>query len=301
MSFSSKIKRELIENNNDILYELLGYMLLSSTVKEDMIYIYIEKKEIYIKYLDTLDKILPNSVRAEHPHNSKRKIFTIIIEHATIFFNNLLQTDKQSLMLKKEILFSLNLTRAYVRGLFLGGGSLSDPKKAYHLEFVVSTKEIAEYTQDILARIEINTKVIIRRHKYVVYLKESSQIVDLLNIMGAHVALMEFENIRIVKEVRNNVNRKVNCELANLTKTVSAAVSQVDDIIYLDRSIGLDSLPRNLEEIARIRLLYKDATLNEIGQKLTPVVSKSAVCHRFKKISNIAEKLRLKQGGFKDD
>ena len=127
---------------------------------------------------------------------------------------------------------------------------------------------------------------------FVVYVKEGSQIVDLLNIMEAPVALMELENIRIVKEMRNTVNRKVNCETANINKTVSAAVKQMEDIRYICDTVGLESLPDNLKEMAKMRLERPEATLKELGEALEPPVGKSGVNHRLRKLSLIAQDIR---------
>lgn len=182
--------------------------------------------------------------------------------------------------------------RAYIRGAFLGGGSLSDPEKTYHLEFVNTSYTHSVQLQEMINSFEMDAKIVRRKKYYVVYLKEGSQIVDLLNIMEAHVALMDLENVRIVKEMRNKVNRIVNCETANLKKTVSAAVKQLEDIQYIESTIGLNSLPKSLEEVANFRMQFKDASLKELGQMLDPSVGKSGVNHRLRKINSIAEKIR---------
>ena len=143
----------------------------------------------------------------------------------------------------------------------------------------------------------LDAKIVRRKKSYVVYLKEGSQIVDILNVMEAHVALMELENVRILKEMRNSVNRKVNCETANINKTVSAAVKQVEDITYLRDMIGFENMPDNLVEAAYARLDHPDATLKELGESLTPPVGKSGINHRLRKLSEMAESLRQKQGG----
>ena len=182
--------------------------------------------------------------------------------------------------------------RAFIRGAFLGAGSMSNPAKGYHLEIVCMSGKKAEQLQSVMHAFEIEAKVVIRKKSHVVYLKEGSQIVDLLNVMEAPVALMEFENVRILKDMRNTVNRKVNCETANIHKTVSAAVKQVEDITYIKNTVGLDELPEGLEEIAKIRLQYPEATLKELGDLLTVPLGKSGVNHRLRKLSNMAEKLR---------
>lgn len=187
--------------------------------------------------------------------------------------------------------------RAFIRGAFLASGSMSDPEKSYHFEIVCATREKAEQIQKIMKCFELDGKIVLRKKSFVVYLKEGSQIADVLNVMEAHVALMGFENVRILKDMRNTVNRKVNCETANINKTVSAAVKQIDDIRYIQETKGLDKLPEGLKDMALTRLTYPEASLKELGSLLTPPVGKSGVNHRLRKLSEMAEELRTKQGG----
>ena len=181
---------------------------------------------------------------------------------------------------------------AYIRGAFIASGSMSDPDKSYHFEIVCGTLKQAEYLRNMINSFEMDAKIVKRKKSYVVYLKEGSQIVDILNIMEAHVALLELENVRIMKEMRNTVNRKVNCETANINKTVSASVRQMEDIIYIRDNIGFDKLPDGLKDVALTRLTYPDATLKELGGLLENPIGKSGVNHRLRKLSEIAEKLR---------
>lgn len=187
--------------------------------------------------------------------------------------------------------------RAFIRGAFLAAGSMSDPKKAYHFEIVCAAEPMAEQIRELMSSFSMDAKIVQRKKSYVVYLKEGSQIVDILNIMEAHVSLMELENVRILKEMRNTVNRKVNCETANLNKTVSAAVKQLEDITYLRDTIGLEKLSEGLEEVALARLSHPDASLKELGALLSPPVGKSGVNHRLRKLGDLVEKVRKEQGG----
>ena len=184
--------------------------------------------------------------------------------------------------------------RAFLRGAFLASGSMSHPEKSYHIEMVCASQAKAEQIQKLINSLGLDAKVILRKRSYVVYLKEGSQIVDLLNIMEAPIALMEMENVRILKEMRNSVNRKVNCETANINKTVSAAAKQADDIRFIQEQMGLDKLPEGLQEIAEIRLAYPEATLKELGDLLAEPLGKSGVNHRLRKLSEIAEDIRNK-------
>lgn len=183
--------------------------------------------------------------------------------------------------------------RAYIRGAFLSSGSISDPNKAYHFEIVCNTFEQGRQLQKVMADFQVDAKMVERKKHFVVYLKEGAQIVDMLNVMGAHVALMQLENIRILKEMRNSVNRKVNCETANISKTVNAAVRQVEDIQLIQDRQGLSSLPDNLQEIAWVRMEHPDMPLKELGALLTPPIGKSGVNHRLRRISEIADRLRV--------
>ena len=184
--------------------------------------------------------------------------------------------------------------RAFLRGAFLASGSMSHPEKSYHIEMVCASKAKAEQIQKLINSFGLDAKVILRKNSYVVYLKEGAQIVDLLNIMEAPIALMEMENVRILKEMRNSVNRKVNCETANINKTVSAAAKQAEDIRLIQKEIGLNKLPEGLQEIAELRLTYPDASLKELGEMLTEPLGKSGVNHRLRKLSELAEDIRNK-------
>ena len=190
--------------------------------------------------------------------------------------------------------------RAFIRGAFLAAGSMSDPKKAYHFEIVCAAEPMAEQIRELMSSFSMDAKIVQRKKSYVVYLKEGSQIVDILNIMEAHVSLMELENVRILKEMRNTVNRKVNCETANLNKTVSAAVKQLEDITYLRDTIGLEKLSEGLEEVALARLSHPDASLKELGALLSPPVGKSGVNHRLRKLGDLAEKVRKEHEEYYD-
>lgn len=179
----------------------------------------------------------------------------------------------------------------------MSAGSMSDPEKSYHFEIVCTTEKKAEQLMEIINSFDIDAKIVSRKKNYVVYVKEGAQIVDMLNIMEAHVALMNLENVRILKEMRNSVNRQVNCETANINKTVNAAVKQIEDINYIQETVGLESLPENLQEIAEVRLKYPEAALKELGTFLEPPVGKSGVNHRLRKICEIAETMRGKAKG----
>ena len=186
-------------------------------------------------------------------------------------------------------------TKGLIREAFLQSGSISDPEKFYHLEIVFTEYEEALRIKQLIESFRLDGKIVERKGHYVVYLKEGAQIADMLRIMEAPMALMEFENIRILKEMRNSINRQVNCEAANLGKTISAAVKQVEDIKFISGKVGLDNIPESLAQIAKIRLEYPEAPLKELGELMEPPLGKSGVNHRLKRLSELAEDLRSRK------
>jgi len=190
-----------------------------------------------------------------------------------------------------------NTKKAFIRGAFLSTGSMSDPEKSYHFEIVCNALSQAKQLQETMKFFMLDAKIVSRKNHSVVYLKEGAQVSTVLSVMEASVSMMNFENIRILKDMRNSVNRSVNCETANIKKTVNAAVRQVEAIQYIEESVGLSTLPENLQEIAEIRLKYPETPLKDLGELLDPPVGKSGVNHRLRRIVEIADK--LKAGGSK--
>ena len=312
MSFSAKVKREICRyvemSSEEALAELSAIMKVSGT-------------------LAFSGSGLSFKMTTENPA-SARLVFTLLKEHFNIHSklmvkksnslkkNNIYMVviteemgvrdllDKTGILKDIDGIMSLNYRidneicsneeekKAYIRGAFIGGGSISNPEKTYHLEFVTHSEEYANDLRDLINTFSLNSKVIQRKNSFIIYIKEGEQIVDLLNIIGAHTSLLEVENIRIMKEMRNNVNRLVNCETANLSKTVNAAVRQVESIKLIQEKIGLKRLPQNLREVAELRLNYPDESLKELGEMLDAPVGKSGINHRLRKIEKIAEELR---------
>ena len=182
--------------------------------------------------------------------------------------------------------------KAALREAFMLAGSVSDPEKSYHLEIVFRRKETAEFILSIMNALRLNPKTTSRNEYSVVYVKEGEGIVDFLNITGAHNALMTLENVRILKDMRNSVNREVNCETANLDKMVNASLRQVGNIRYLEEHVGFDNLPVLLKEIAELRMEFSEISLKELGQLLNPPLGKSGVNHRLRKLDRLAEAAR---------
>lgn len=209
-----------------------------------------------------------------------------------------LEITQGSFMFSDELPRFLNgnalYERSYLRGAFLASGSVNNPDKAsYHMEIMTLYKEHGEALRDLLNRFDVNARILSRKKGYIVYLKEAEKITDFLNLIGAHVALMRFEDVRILRDMRNSVNRLVNCETANLNKTISAAVRQIDNIKYIANTVTVEALPDKLREIALLRVKYPDVSLAELGDMLsTGPISKSGINHRLRKIDQIANRLK---------
>ena len=208
----------------------------------------------------------------------KKKCFTFKIKHSRITEDKGAEYQREFLMLN-----------------FLYFGSIADPERFYHMEFVYDTEEEARGIRSLLSEMHINAGLIERKGRYVVYIKDSEAIFEMLSILGAHESLMKFENIRILKEMREDVQRKVNCETANLQKTVSAAVRQIADIEYIRDHMGFSALPENLRELAELRLSQPEASLKELAGALHPPIGRSGTNHRLRRLQEIADELREKR------
>ncbi len=183
--------------------------------------------------------------------------------------------------------------RAYLRGAFMAGGSVNNPEgSSYHLEIASMYEEHCIALCELANQFDLNARCIERKKGFIFYIKEGERIIEFLSIIGAHQALFKFEDVRIMRDMRNSVNRIVNCETANLNKTIDAAVRQIDNIRLLEREVGLENLPERLREVAEVRLQHPEMNLKEVGELLKGKVSKSGVNHRLRKIDELAEKIR---------
>ena len=286
MSFSSDVKKELLgqvpRSRHCQLAELAGIINMDGAIDKDTGCLVLESEnELVIHKYEVLMK-KAFSVDAGSP----------LTQSDTKRIMSALKLEKTGYAADGLILMQTCCKRAYLRGVFMAAGSISNPQKSYHFEIVCKSSSQAEQIQEILKGFDTDAKIVGRKSHYVVYLKEGSNIVDCLNVMEAYVSLMNLETVRILKEMRNSVNRKVNCETANIKKTVNAAVKQIEDIELIRDKTGLEKLPDVLKETARLRLEYPEATLNELGGYFDPPVGKSGVNHRLKKLSAIAEELR---------
>lgn len=295
MSFAGRIKEELAEQNSDArhcqLAELAAIAGMCGILKPNRETGY--ELTVHTENISVTKKVF----------TLLKKTFNIkndIIVRVSVHRNTQKDNRSYNLVAQGESLEAIQnvsvqavcCKRAFLRGAFLASGSVSDPRKSYHFEIVCEDDKTARYIQYLMSGFQLDAKIVQRKKNYVVYLKEGEQIVDMLNVMGAHVALMELENVRILKEMRNAVNRKVNCETANINKTVSAAVKQIEDITFIQETVGLEDLPKGLKDVALTRLAYPEAALKELGELLEEPVGKSGVNHRLRKLSEIADKIR---------
>ncbi len=197
-------------------------------------------------------------------------------------------------VIDKDILKNDCCKRSYLRGAFLAGGSVNNPEtSSYHLEIFSLYEEHSADLTALMNQYDLNAKQLERKKGYISYLKEAEKISDFLSLIGGYQALLKFEDVRIIRDMRNSVNRLVNCETANLNKTVSAAMKQVESIQLIDKEIGIDNLPDRLREVAKLRIDNQDVSIKELGEMVsTGKISKSGINHRLRKLNEMAEKIR---------
>lgn len=329
MSFSTKVKEEigkhLSRSRHCQIAELLALMLATGEVSfqdgkvelflhpeneliqkkicllldvlfEKKVAYRIEDKKIYIEKPEMVDHVLQTIKLSDYVDFLEEDWLDedelLEIEEDEITYVSSHSISLQNCQFPRQVIQKDCCKRAFLRGIFLATGSVSDPSKAYHFEIVVRNKDMAMRVQEVVNSFSLDAKIVKRKKYYIVYLKEGAMIVDMLKVMEASVNLMDMENVLILKGMRNDINRRVNCETANIKKTVNAARRQIDDIEYIQKTKGLKYLSASLREIAQLRLEEPDLNLNELGQMLDPPVSKSGVNHRLRKISEIANTLR---------
>lgn len=292
MSFSSEIKEELsklntLSNKEIVKAELIGYLLSSNIVVSNTKIKYSTENEYNI---NRFNKLLKN-LNIDYKIEIQGKVYTIEFKkniniNEICFNKDSIEINDLKLDDKEE-----NYLKAIVRGAYLGAGSLNNPSTKYHLEIILSTLRNAEYIGNIVNKFGIKVKFLNRKKGTSIYIKDGEEISKLLAFIGSNNSVLKYEEIRVVKETRNNINRLVNCETANLNKTINAAVQQIDAIKIIKKKKELDNLPDNLKEIAKLRLENPDASLIELGNMLKEPVGKSGVNYRLKKLIEIANEL----------
>ncbi|MCC2248711.1 DNA-binding protein WhiA [Virgibacillus sp. AGTR] len=308
MSFASEIKKELTAIDIDdccMHAELAALIRMNGAIS-------LSKQEY------TLDVQTENAAIARRIYTLIKSTYALPVEllvrkKMKLKKNNVyivrLKEDVRSLLkdltiLQEPYTFTRNISeryvkkscckRAYLRGAFLAGGSINNPEtSSYHLEVFNFYQEHNDALCDLLNAFDLHARKLERKNGYIVYMKEAEKITEFLSIIGAHNALFKFEDVRIVRDMRNSVNRLVNCETANLNKTIGAAFRQIENINLIERTVGLDQLPEKLREIAVLRVKHQDVSLKELGELVTSgKISKSGVNHRLKKIDAFAEKIK---------
>ena len=311
MSFSSKVKEELYRHVSTArhcqLAELAAILHFCGSIgggeRGNFIQIRAENVLVVRKSFTLLQKTFNISTETKVQHEENGSAYFLKIPDQEVGKRILQSTrflDSDGRLVSglrdpvnRMIIKNACCQRAFLRGAFLCVGSMSDPGKGYHLELVCGLQPQALQLQELLAGFEIEARIVRRKKYFVVYIKEGAGISDFLNVTEAHVALMEFENSRVVRDVRNTVNRRVNCETANIAKTVNAAARQVEDILWLQQKYGLENLPDGLRQMAQVRLEHPDAPLKERGTYRDPPVGKSGVNHRLRKLCELADSIRL--------
>ncbi len=311
MSFSGEVKEELSRRIPDARHcqiaELSAILGLCGQVREEcqgQYAIKMQTENVYVarKYFTLLRKTFNIEAELVVRQNQKENTYVISVSEPeqvrqVLQASRMMPGEVNDTFIHSALVQRTCCKRAFLRGAFLSSGSISDPNKFYHFEVVCPDPEKAEQIREIIGSLGKEARIVVRKNHHVVYVKEGAQIVELLGIMGANVSVMNLENVRILREMRGSVNRKVNCETANINKTVNAAVKQIEDIRLIQEKMGFSALPEELEQTARLRLEYPEATLAELGAMLTPAVGKSGVNHRLRKLKGIAEQLKREQGG----
>lgn len=308
MSFASETKKELTQvdvNDKCLKAEVSAMIRMNGTLsfanKQLSLDVQTENAAIARRIYTIIKKLYPYNVELlvrKKMRLKKNNVYICRIRDGAkeiLTDLDILQNDFQlNHSISKSLLKSKNQKRSYLRGAFLAGGSVNNPEtSSYHLEIYSMYKEHSESLAELMNEFQLNAKTIERKKGYITYLKEAEKISDFLGLTGAFQAMLKFEDVRILRDMRNSVNRIVNCETANLNKTIGAALRQVENIKFIDSTIGIDQLPEKLREVARLRIEHQDVTLKELGEMVsTGTVSKSGINHRLRKIDEIADKLR---------
>lgn len=298
MTFSQEVKNEICNNSfeceNCSKAMLYGMLYCCKGVKEDSISLYIENRTIVDFFTQNLIDLTASIITVKEPNLNNKKIhefFTIIIENKydvdriiEMFFDD----DNNKYILEDDC-----CVRWFLRGAFLLVGTIVDPNKEYHIEFSARNEEIADNLVYLLSQEDLKFKIAHRAKNYAVYVKDSSKIEDILLFLGANNAYFEFVNLKIEKELRNNANRAVNCENANIDKIVNASVVQIEKIKLIRDTIGFDELKPQLQEVALLRLMNPESSLNELCELSGNTLTKSGINYRLKKLIEIADKIEI--------
>lgn len=289
MSFSSETKEELSKINNlvnkeAVKYEFIGYLLSINTIINNKSVKYSTSSEYNI---NRFSKLLNNINILDYKIDLQGKIYFITLSKGKL--KKIVEINSNEIIINQIITTNEENIRALVRGIFLGSGSINNPENKYHLEMNLSNIEYANYIKKLLEKYAIHLKILEKEKSYSLYIKEGEEISKFLAFIGANKSVLKFEGIRVQREMNNKVNRIVNCETANLNKTINASINQVEAIRYLQKINKFEKLDDNLKEIALLRLKNPNIPLSELGKLLKEPIGKSGVNYRLKRIMQIAE------------
>lgn len=297
ISFSNEVRKEIASSVNDKKHRfacLYGMLLFSRELTENTV-CFQSESEVSAQLFERLfGYVFKREIsRKEHMRKNSSALYSYEITDselvAEIYSKFHINSAKRAI--DSEII-SRNGLGVFAAGAYLACGSVNDPEKEYHLEFSVPDSNLAEEFKELLGNIGITAKISIRRGQHIVYIKGSESIEDTLTFIGAQQCTLELMNIKITKDFRNKANRLANCDAANIDKVVNAAVKQLEDIKLIENKIGLENIPEDLREVAQLRLDNYDMSLRDIGDMLSPPISRSGVNHRFKRLAKLAEDIR---------
>ena len=310
MSFSQKAKDEAaklaILNDNSSLAELMAYVRYVSSISfisGKVAVSFRVQKAALARRIFTIIRMIYNTDLdvdiSKMTQLKKMNIYTIVLSDTDIVMQMFKDTRLEGFLdvnkVPSMVRESDEMRRSYLRAAFLAVGSITNPERGYHLEMLFESEFEANEVKELMNVYGLGAKYVRRKENYITYLKGAEAISDFLTVIGVMRAVLSFENIRVVKDVRNNANRRTNCETANIQKTVDASTRQVADIEYIDERLGLENLQDDLRELALLRLDNRDASLAELGRLMSPELGKSGVNHRLKKLAELAENLRINE------
>lgn len=299
MSFSNEVKSEIISaiTDKDKKFACLyGMIIFCKKASEKEICFQCESVDAAKAFADFSSEIFKKNVSIskevfERKNGTSLYSFSIKDEDSIKKITEVFRIDLQNREIDLQNIDNNNLSN-FVAGVFLSCGSVTNPKNEYHLEFVIPTKQLYDDMSAVFSSIGLQCKLVMRKNSYILYFKESENIEDILTFMGAQNSTLELMDVKIVKDIRNRVNRVNNCEIANCSKTIDAAVKQKQDIELIEKKVGLSTLPKALQEMAYVRVNNPEMSLKELGEVFDPPIGRSAVNHRLKRIAAIAENLR---------
>ncbi len=296
MTFSTETKNTICKNEAETWCckqkELAALVCFAGNVNKKKIRINSENKNIADRICALIREVtLTDEVVLEAPRKSGGW-YTVTVQGDAVLDRMLQALEVSEELVPKFSEIELECCRAsFLRGAFLGGGSVADPEKNYHIEFVTANSKTADFLTELIAACGYLAGLTVRKNHFVIYIKDSEAIAELLGYMGAGTTMMNFYNIKIERELRNQVNRQVNCDSANLNKTMDAAQKQIEAIQKIDRTIGLEALPPQLYEMAQVRLDNPELSLKDLAMTLSPPIGKSGANHRLTKLIEIADSL----------